>query len=61
MTEFLSTLEASWRVRESQDCIRRAIRDGELPAKKVTDRYLIAVADLDQWAERRAGAVGNGE
>lgn len=44
--EYLTIPEAAARLGVSQDTIRRAIKDGRLPAVTIAGRYRIAPADL---------------
>jgi excisionase family DNA binding protein len=43
--------EAADAVSVSQDTLRRAIRAGDLPFRRVGVKYLIATADLLAWFE----------
>ncbi len=54
----ISIPEAAHRLHVHVDTVRRAIRRGELPARKLWGRWKIAVSDLDAIGSRRvAGAA----
>jgi excisionase family DNA binding protein len=55
----LTVKDAAERCQLSESAIRRAIRDGELPASMLRSRLRIKEADLDAWiaSKRCLGAV----
>lgn len=64
MTEQLLTVaEVAGRLRLSPRTARRMVRDGTLPARRITTRiWLVAAADLERWLdERKVPVVTAGE
>jgi hypothetical protein len=52
MGKLTTTLEAGLKIGKSPEVIRKACREGRLPATKKSERFLIDEDDLIRWASQ---------